>query len=86
VLPEVDFNTLEFEKERKYISDLRCQLTKELGVEKLKAGVEFLSSTMLMDEATDDDSLLNILEGVIGADNLQYLEDLYQIVAFEQQL
>ncbi len=69
--------------ELKYLEELQSRLVSILGKQKYFAAIEFLSSTLLVDEATDDDQLLSMLEEIIGSENLQYLEDLYQIVSYQ---
>lgn len=72
------------EIEIQYVTDLQNRLLSVLGKEKFYSGINFLSSTLLVDEAADDDQLLSMLEDIIGTENLQYIEDLYQIISYQQ--
>jgi hypothetical protein len=52
-----------------------------LGVDRLEKGLQFLSSTYLEDENADEEYLLNILEEIVGTENLYCLEDMYYILS-----
>jgi hypothetical protein len=52
-----------------------------LGADRLEKGLQFLSSTHLEDESADEEYLLNMLEEIVGTENLYCLEDMYYIMS-----
>lgn len=59
---------------------LTRRLMDQLGVDKLGAAMQILSSTLLEDDATDEDQLIAVLEQVLGAENLGCLQDMFELL------
>lgn len=69
--------------EQSFASQLQQKLIEALGEVKFRKGMEFLlGSTMLADEMVNEDHLLDMIEEIIGIENLQYLEDMYQLLTY----
>jgi uncharacterized HAD superfamily protein len=78
-----NMNDITKSTEESFAVQLQNKLIDALGEDKFRRGMEFLlSSTLLAYETTDDDHLLNIVEEIIGIENLQYLEDMYQLLTY----
>jgi hypothetical protein len=75
---------LKYEQWKQEGSELTERLTDILSSDVLIAGMQFLSSSEMIDESLNEDEVLLKLESILGIENLTYLEEMYQLMNYQQ--
>jgi hypothetical protein len=67
-------------------NELYHKLIDLLSENVFQTGMQFLSSNEMIDESYSEDEILLKLEDILGLDNLIYIEDMYQLLNYQQFL